>query len=74
MYGFGERKTPEAFRNACSRFIYLENIVDSEPAKNKGAAASGTDAAEKKESPRKAVTIIARAIEDSDDGRTRPAR
>ena len=66
-YGFGERKTPEAFRNACSRFIYLENIVEAEPAKKNGAAASGTDAAEKKESPRKAVKIIERAIEDSDD-------
>ena len=32
-----------------------------------GAAASGTDEAEKKESPRKAVKIIERAIEDSDD-------
>ena len=28
VYGFGEKKTPEAFRNACSRFIYLENLVE----------------------------------------------
>ena len=34
---YGGRKTPEAFRNACSRFIYLENIVKSEPAKKKDA-------------------------------------
>ena len=66
VFGFGERKTPEAFRNACSRFIYLENIVESEPAKKKGAAASGSPEAERKESPRKAVKIIAWAIEDSD--------
>lgn len=26
VFGFGERKTPEAFRNACDRFIYLENL------------------------------------------------
>ena len=39
VYGFGERKTPEAFRNACSRFIYMENIVETEPAKKKGVAA-----------------------------------
>lgn len=26
VYGFGERKTAESFRNACHRFIYLENI------------------------------------------------
>ncbi|WP_314505997.1 NYN domain-containing protein [uncultured Microbacterium sp.] len=30
VYGFGERKTPEAFRNACDQFTYLE--VLSEPA------------------------------------------
>lgn len=24
VYGFGEKKTPEAFRNACDRFTYLE--------------------------------------------------
>ena len=34
VYGLGERKTPETFRNACSRFIYLEYIVESGPAKN----------------------------------------
>ena len=27
VYGFGERKTPEAFRNACNRFIYVENLI-----------------------------------------------
>jgi uncharacterized LabA/DUF88 family protein len=26
VYGIGQRKTPEAFRKACKRFIYLENI------------------------------------------------
>lgn len=26
MYGFGERKTPEAFRKACDKFIYTENL------------------------------------------------
>lgn len=30
VYGFGERKTPEAFRNACDQFTYLE-VID-EPA------------------------------------------
>lgn len=28
VYGFGARKTPEAFRNACSRFIYIENLLE----------------------------------------------
>ena len=29
VYGFGEQKTPEAFRNACTRFIYVENLMDT---------------------------------------------
>lgn len=36
-YGFGERKTPEAFRNACDRFTYLE-VLD-EPAAESGTTA-----------------------------------
>lgn len=29
VYGFGKKQTPEAFRNACSQFIYVENLLDS---------------------------------------------
>ena len=64
VYGFGERKTPEAFRNACSRFIYLENILEAEP--EKGGAATGA-ARRRKKPPKKAVTIIVKAMEDGDD-------
>lgn len=28
VYGFGERKTPEAFRNACDQFTYLEVLEE----------------------------------------------
>lgn len=31
VYGFGEQKTPESFRQACSRFIYTENLLASHP-------------------------------------------
>jgi uncharacterized LabA/DUF88 family protein len=27
VYGFGKMQTPEAFRNACSQFIYVENLM-----------------------------------------------
>ena len=64
VYGFGERKTPEAFKNACNRFIYVENLVAASPDKASAAAGAGS---EKKESPKKAVSLIARAMEDSDD-------
>lgn len=30
VYGIGEKKTPEAFRMACKRFIYVENLGMSE--------------------------------------------
>jgi hypothetical protein len=30
VYGFGEQKTPEAFRQACTRFIYIENLIGTE--------------------------------------------
>lgn len=37
VYGFGERKTPESFRNACDRFTYLD--VLEEPAAESTATA-----------------------------------
>lgn len=30
VYGFGERKTPSAFVNACDKFIYVENLTKKE--------------------------------------------
>ena len=36
VYGFGERKTPEAFRNACQKFVFTEvlrPIIPEQPAK-----------------------------------------
>ena len=66
VYGFGERKTPEAFRNACNRFIYVENLVEVVAEKDGGSNAAAT-AAEQKEPPSKAVKIVAKAMEDEDD-------
>ena len=66
VYGFGEHKTPVAFRNACTRFIYVENLLEASPAKGKASGAAAASTA-KKEPPSKAVKIIAKAIEDSDD-------
>ena len=64
VYGFGERKTPEAFRSACNRFLYLENL-GSGTEKESGAAAP--EEAERKEPPSRAVKLIARALEDADE-------
>ena len=37
VYGIGQQKTPEAFRMACKRFIFIENILPETP---KGEAKS----------------------------------
>ena len=31
VYGFGERKAVKAFRNACNRVIYVENLLEADP-------------------------------------------
>jgi hypothetical protein len=38
VYGFGEQKTPESFRQACRRFVYTENLLGG-TANNQDAAA-----------------------------------
>jgi uncharacterized LabA/DUF88 family protein len=68
VYGFGARKTPESFRQACRRFIYTENLVaEAATATNAGdapAAAATTQPASA------AVAILDKAIAqmDSEDG------
>jgi len=44
VIGVGEKKTPEAFTNACNQFIYSENLVTTRELKRKGRE-------EKKEEP-----------------------
>lgn len=65
VYGVGEKKTPEAFRNACTRFIYIENLVDATA--EQGKAKAGKPAAAKKEPPSKAVPLIRKAMEQAWD-------
>jgi uncharacterized protein (TIGR00288 family) len=42
VYGFGEKKTPEPFVNACSQFTYVEGLV--EPSANGEPALKASDA------------------------------
>jgi hypothetical protein len=37
VYGFGARKTPESFRQACRRFIYTENLLPATATSNADA-------------------------------------
>jgi uncharacterized LabA/DUF88 family protein len=63
VYGFGAKKTPEAFRNACSRFIYIENLAEAAAEEETGLSVEKPPAAERKEPPSKAIPIIAKAVE-----------
>lgn len=60
-YGFGQRKTPEAFRQACKRFFFTENLMP-EPV---GAAAAV--AAPPKDNPSDAVPLIRTAMAELED-------
>jgi uncharacterized LabA/DUF88 family protein len=65
VFGFGERKTPESFRQACRRFIYTENLLV-------GAQAQAGSAIQAKapQTPADAVPLLKTAIAqmDSEDG------
>lgn len=62
VIGFGERKTPEAFRNACNRFIYLDNLG---PAATEEVAEAAT--ATEKLPPSKAAPLILKAMAGHED-------
>ncbi|MCA8883029.1 MAG: NYN domain-containing protein [Rhodobacteraceae bacterium] len=71
VFGMGEQKTPEAFRRACKRFIYVENLtsgsaVGPEPA---GGQLAAPRPAGKTLQPMDARGLIYRAMEsiDQDD-------
>jgi hypothetical protein len=69
VYGFGEQKTPESFRQACRRFIYTENLRGGTPAPDADANTDAT--APKPLKPPGAATPILRNViaqMDSEDG------
>lgn len=66
VFGFGEQKTPESFRQACRRFVYTENLLPSASANGPEAAPS----AKPLQPSSAAVPIIRRVIAqmESEDG------
>jgi Fe-S-cluster formation regulator IscX/YfhJ len=65
VYGFGEQKTPESFRQACHRFFYTENLL--------GGTANSQDAAARSQPlqpPDAATPMIKKVIAqmESEDG------
>lgn len=67
VYGIGEKKTPEAFRMACKRFIYVENLGSApetpvtRPEPSTGASAEPPRPAAK-EPPAQAIPLIVAAM------------
>jgi len=61
VYGFGEQKTPESFRQACRRFIYTENLVPEAPAPDEPERADARPRSVTRP-PVAAVPLIRRAV------------
>lgn len=67
VYGFGERKTPEAFRNACHRFVFVEVLrsgshANAEPAEPPKPA----DRQQQPKFPRKfMMSALEQSVDDS---------
>ncbi|WP_313008637.1 NYN domain-containing protein [Brevundimonas vesicularis] len=66
VYGFGEQKTPESFRQACTRFIYTENLIAPVPV-DAGAKSPVAEAQATKRKPSEAARLIAAIIADMDE-------
>ncbi|RRI07748.1 NYN domain-containing protein [Mesorhizobium tamadayense] len=66
VYGFGEQKTPESFRQACRRFVYTENLLPMSPANTPDAVSTTKPL----QPPSAATPIITRVIAqmESEDG------
>lgn len=73
VFGFGERKTPESFRMACTRFIYTENLSVTPPADADIASPDKKPlpAVDKKYPPSKASPLLRKTLQQAnmdDDG------
>ncbi len=76
VYGFGEHKTPESFRNACHQFVFTENlrsITETAPKKKKistrikSTAVETDDSKRDKRPPHLPIALLKEAVENTDD-------
>ncbi|KAA0077786.1 NYN domain-containing protein [Tardiphaga sp. P9-11] len=58
VYGFGTRKTPESFRQACRRFVYTENLI----AERATTTTEQPPAAATPKTPAAAIPILERVV------------
>ena len=64
VFGIGREKTPEAFRKACKRFIFVENLLEADLDDDKPSKATSP---RPKRQPSKAVPLIRTAMRGQDD-------
>src|ERR1700754_1058150 len=63
VFGFGEHKTPESFRQACRRFIYTENLLMGAPALQPDAVPV---VAKPLQSPGSAIALLTKIVSQMD--------
>src|SRR4051794_36845717 len=66
VFGFGEQKTPESFRQACRRFVYTENLLPKVATSDQPGPAGPGHLVENKP-PTAAIPLIRTAIGQLDD-------
>ncbi|MBX3532492.1 MAG: NYN domain-containing protein [Rhizobiaceae bacterium] len=69
VFGFGEQKTPESFRQACRRFVYTENLLPTAAA-NMEDAGDAVPATRSLQPPSAAIPVISKVISqmETEDG------
>lgn len=75
VFGIGEKKTPEPFRVACDKFIYIENIKQpddpaqaEEPVRQTKDRKAKTNPQPDNRIPKSLIRLIARSVADLSDG------
>ena len=70
VFGFGAMKTPQAFVDACSPFIYTENLVSEKADKAESAPSSGRKSKAELRKDGALVKLLRTAVEQTseDDG------
>lgn len=70
VYGFGEEKTPKPFVDACSPFIYIENLASSEKSETANDSASAKKSRAKLRQDTALVKLLRTAVDQAadDDG------
>ena len=67
VYGFGEQKTPQSFRQACTRFIYTENLIADPGAEAEAADGPTPPPPTPRRKASEAIGMIAAVIADMDE-------